>query len=97
VTRHLALFLAILLLGLTSPAFGGELQGRIDTFELAGAASGMEAEVKVYLPPGYDDAKEAFSAMYFLHGSGGVTGIGMLAAEAPHVQRIDKFLGRRAS
>jgi predicted esterase len=56
-----------------------ELPGRIETFALKGGASGMEAEVQVYLPPGYDDSKDSFAVMYFLHGSGGVSGIKILA------------------
>lgn len=79
---RLFLILPLALLVSAGAAAGGELQGRIDTFTLKGSASEMEAEVKVYLPPGYADAKGSFPVLYFLHGSGGVGGIDILAQYA---------------
>ncbi|HQL08872.1 MAG TPA: alpha/beta hydrolase-fold protein [Lentisphaeria bacterium] len=61
----------------------GRLRGRITTFSLKGPASQMAAEGSVYLPPAYSQSADlAWPVMYFLHGSGGVSGIKILAAYA---------------
>jgi dienelactone hydrolase len=65
-----------------SGAESSPLRGRIENLPLTGQASGMEVTLQVYLPPGYDDTQERFPTMYFLHGSGGVTGIAVLARYA---------------
>jgi hypothetical protein len=90
-TMRRLLVSVLVLLAWIGSASGGEatpaLLGRMDTFSLDGPASGMAVTVQVYLPPGYDDTQERFPTMYFLHGSGGVTGIATLARSAERAVR----------